>query len=120
MQDYRSLKVWKKAHQLVLNVYKTTGGFPREELFGLVSQIQRAAVSIPTNIDEGSGRGSKADFSRFLQISFGSASELEYEFKLSKDLGYKSENSFREIVLLVEEVKKMLGGLLKSIKKTIN
>lgn len=120
MQDYRSLKVWEKAHQLVLNVYKATASFPREELFGLVSQLRRAAVSIPTNIAEGSGRGSKADFSRFLQISFGSASELEYEFMLSKDLGYISENSFQEIVPLIEEVKKMLGGLLKSIKRTIN
>jgi four helix bundle protein len=120
MQDYRSLKVWEKSHRLVLNVYKATASFPREELFGLVSQLRRAAVSIPTNIAEGSGRGSKADFSRFLQISFGSACELEYEFMLSKDLGYISENSFQEIVPLIEEVKKMLGGLLKSIKRTIN
>jgi len=77
MKDFRKLIVWEKAHQLTLKIYKVTEEFPREELYGLTSQIRRACVSIPTNIAEGCVRSSDADFSRFLYIALGSTSELE-------------------------------------------
>lgn len=78
MKDFRKLQIWEKSHVLVLSVYKQTKSFPKEELFGLTSQIRRAAASIPANIAEGCGRGSDAELARFAQISMGSASELEY------------------------------------------
>jgi len=118
MQDYKSLMVWKKSHNIVLEIYKLTKSFPKEELFGLAGQMRRAALSIPTNIAEGAGRGSKADFNRFLQISFGSISELEYELRLSKDLSFISEPDYSRNMILIIEVKKMLSGLIKSIKKS--
>jgi len=86
MKDFRNLKVWEKAHQLTLKIYKVTEEFPREELYGLTSQIRRACISIPTNIAEGCVRSSDADFSRFLYIAVGSTSELEYLILLSMDL----------------------------------
>jgi four helix bundle protein len=88
MKDFRSLKVWEKAHLLTLKIYKVTEKFPREELYGLTSQIRRACVSIPTNIAEGCVRSSDADFSRFLYIALGSTSELEYLMMLAMDLNF--------------------------------
>jgi four helix bundle protein len=88
MQDFRKLKVWQKAHQLTLRVYEVTRKFPKAELYGMVSQMRRSWSSIPRNIAEGCGRGTDLDFARFLQISMGSASELEYDLLLSHDLGY--------------------------------
>ncbi len=90
-KDFRNLKVWEKSHRLTLQMYKITRSFPKEELYGLTSQIRRASVSVPTNIAEGCGRGSDADFKRFLQIAFGSASEVEYLLLLSTDLQYVNE-----------------------------
>ena len=83
MKDFRQLKVWEKAHQLALAVYKATKDFPKEELYGSTSQIRRASMSIPTNIAEGCGRNTDAEFARFLQISMGSASETEYQLMLA-------------------------------------
>ncbi len=91
MKDFRQLKVWKKAHQLALAVYKATKGFPKEELYGLTSQIRRASMSIPTNIAEDCGQNTDAQFARFLQIAMGSASETEYLLLLSHDLGFLSK-----------------------------
>ncbi len=88
MKDFKSLKVWHKAHQLTLLVYALTRTFPREEMYGLTSQIRRAAASIPANIAEGSGRRSDGELRRFLQIARGSASELEYHLLLARDLGF--------------------------------
>ena len=96
MKDFRDLKVWEKAHALVLKCYEATKPFPREEIFGLVSQIRRAAASVPANIAEGCGRRGNAELHRFLQMAMGSANELEYHLLLSKDLGYlKPENHQR-------------------------
>ncbi|MFA5804860.1 MAG: four helix bundle protein [Melioribacteraceae bacterium] len=116
MQDYKSLKVWEKAHQLVLDIYKATNNFPKEELFGLVSQLRRASVSIPTNIAEGSSRKSIKDFIRFLEIAFGSAKEVEYELFLSNDLKYLQIEVFTKMDNQIKEIKKMLVGLIQSIE----
>ena len=86
MQNFRNLEVWEKSHELTLKLYKSTTEFPREEIYGLTSQIRRACASIPTNIAEGSGRETAADFARFLQIAVGSASEVEYLILLAHDL----------------------------------
>ncbi len=92
MKDFKSLLVWDKAHLLVLEIYKIE--LPKEELYGLSSQIRRAGSSIPTNIAEGCGRGSDLDFKRFLQIAFGSACEVEYLLILCKDLEYIQQDHF--------------------------
>src|SRR6266496_1634192 len=88
MRNFRELKVWEKAHHVALAAYRETAAFPKPELYGLTSQIRRAAASIAANIAEGAGKNSNADFARFLQIALGSASELEYHLLLAKDLGY--------------------------------
>lgn len=117
MQDFRKLLVWQKGHELVLHVYRVSRGFPREELFGLTSQMRRCAVSVPSNIAEGSGRGSDPDFARFLIIAMGSSSELEYQLLLARDLGYVEAESHRSIETLVKEVKKMLAALIKRVQR---
>ena len=116
MKDFRTLKVWQKSHSLSLSVYAATENFPKEELFGITSQLRRAAVSIPTNLAEGCGRGSDKDFKRFVQIAMGSASESEYLFLLSKDLGYFSDKEYNKLLLEVQEVKKMLASLISKLK----
>lgn len=109
MQNYRSLVVWEKSHQFVLGVYEATLNFPKSEAFGLTGQIRRAAVSIPSNIAEGCGRGSNADFARFLQIAMGSASECDYQLLLSHDLGYLNDERYAQ---LSEQISKMLRSLI--------
>jgi four helix bundle protein len=114
MKDFRSLKVWEKAHELVLEVYRESARFPKEELFGLRAQLRRAALSIPTNIAEGSGRGTDRDFARFVQIAMGSACEAEYLLLLSRDLAYLGE-TYLQLEDGVQEVKRMLAGLLRRL-----
>lgn len=116
MKDFRELKVWEKAHQLTLAVYQATAPFPQEELYGLTSQMRRAAVSIPTNIAEGCGRGSDDDFRRFLQIAMGSASELEYHILLAHDLRYLARADCERLSAAIIEVKRMLAALITKIK----
>lgn len=116
MKDFRQLQVWEKSHQLALAIYKATKEFPKEELYGLTSQIRRASMSIPTNIAEGCGRGTDADFARFLQIAMGSASETEYQLLLAKDLGFLSNDSYTPLHNKAEEVKRMLASLLKTLR----
>ncbi|HAP37200.1 MAG TPA: hypothetical protein DCQ28_15195 [Bacteroidetes bacterium] len=112
MKDFRNLKVWEKSHRLTLEIYEITRLFPKEELYGLTSQLRRASSSIPTNIAEGCGRGSDADFKRFLQIAFGSASETEYLLLLSKDLKYSDLSKIETLKIDIEEIKKMLSSLI--------
>jgi four helix bundle protein len=107
MKDFRDFKVWEKAHALVLACYGITKPFPREEVFGLVSQIRRAASSIPANIAEGCGRRGNAELHRFLQMAMGSASELEYHLLLARDLGYLSADHHQRLQPQVEELKRM-------------
>jgi four helix bundle protein len=116
MKDFRNLKVWEKAHAFVSLLYKETANFPPEERYGLTSQVRRAAISVPTNIAEGCGRGSDADLARFVQISMGSASEVEYLLLLSRDLGFLSSESYERTNSEIVEIKRMLAGLLKTLK----
>jgi len=116
MKDFRQLKVWEKSHQLALAVYQATREFPREELYGLTSQIRRASMSVPTNIAEGCGRNTDAEFARFLQIAMGSASETEYQLILARDLEFLSKESYEKLHKDVEEIKRMLASLLKTIR----
>ncbi len=116
MKNFRKLKVWEKSHALVLGVYRSTASFPREEQFGLTSQLRRASTSIPANIAEGCGRGSDADLGRFLQISMGSASELEYFLLLARDLHFLKDADSALLTDAVVEVKRMLTSLLRKLK----
>lgn len=116
MKDFRQLKVWEKSHQLALAVYKATKEFPKEELYGLTSQIRRASMSIPTNIAEGCGRNTDADFARFLQMAMGSASETEYQLILAHDLGFLPNDSHEQLHSEVEEVKRTLASLPKTLR----
>ena len=113
MQGFRRLNVWQKAHELALEVYRVTARFPKEELYALTSQLKRAASSIGANIAEGCGRGSDADFSRFLLFAMGSASELEYHLLLARDLKFLSEEDHLHLANLTTEVKRMLVGLIQ-------
>ena len=116
MKDFRDLKVWEKAHALTLNVYRATASFPRDEIFGLTSQLRRACTSIPANIAEGCGRGTDADFARFLQIAMGSACESDYELLLARDLNYLDSDSYTALFEAVCEVKRMLAALLQAVR----
>jgi len=115
MKDFRSLKVWEKAHVLALQVYKASGTFPRREMFGLTAQIRRASASIPSNLAEGCGRRTDNEFGRFAVIAMGSASELEYQLLLSRDLGYMNTNCYEELAGRVVEVKRMLAAFVRRI-----
>ncbi|WP_374165115.1 four helix bundle protein [Arcticibacter sp. MXS-1] len=108
MRDFKNLNVWQKSHLFTLEIYKITSTFPREEAYGLVSQIRRSAASIPTNIAEGCGRSSFAELKQFLTIASGSASELSYQLILSKDLGYISESRFKELDTELSLIRKMM------------
>ncbi|MFY8214653.1 MAG: four helix bundle protein [Flavobacterium sp.] len=119
MVDYRKYKVWQKSHQLVLDVYAITSNFPKEEQFKLVSQINRAAVSIPTNIVEGCGRETQKELIRFLYNSSGSAHELEYLLFLSIELKIKAVENTTKILADIDEVKRMLASLIKKISSTL-
>ncbi|HST79556.1 MAG TPA: four helix bundle protein [Verrucomicrobiae bacterium] len=115
MKDFRELKVWGKAHNLILKCYRLTDRFPKHELFGLASQIRRCAASIPANIAEGCGRHGNSELHRFLQISCGSASELEYHLLLAKDLGYLSPTDHRSAHDQLLEMKRMLVALTTKV-----
>ena len=109
--------MWKKAHELTLKIYEITKNFPKDELFGLTSQMRRASTSIPCNIVEGKARGSSKDFKRFLLIARGSLEELKYQILLSKDLNYINEDKYQEILNITKEVGRLLNGLMVSLDK---
>ncbi len=112
MKDFRDLTVWQKAHKLVLAAYGATSHFPKQEMFGLTSQIRRCSASIPSNIAEGCGRRGNAEFNRFLSIAMGSASELEYQLLLAHDLGFLLPLEHKRLEVAVTEVKRMLAALV--------
>jgi four helix bundle protein len=115
MKDFKQLKVWEKSHKLSLDTYKATRVFPREELYGLTSQIRRAVVSIETNIAEGCGRTGDPELGRFLRISMGSASELECHLLLAHDLGFLARIDYDRLARSVSDVKRMLTSFLKKL-----
>ena len=115
-EDTSKLVVWQKSHKLVLKIYDITKEFPKDELFGLISQLRRAAVSIPSNIVEGKARGSKVEYRRFLFIARGSLEEVKYQLLLAKDLHYIDKEVYRELDKATDEIGRLLGGLIKSIK----
>ena len=119
MKDFKDLKVWVKAHEVTLAVYQDTRGFPREEIYGLTSQMRRAAASVAANIAEGCGRRSDAELHRFLQIARGSASELEYHLLLARDLRFMSEIEFERLETRVMEIQKMLTSLVQRLRPRI-
>jgi len=117
VKNFRDLKVWQKAHELTLKIYRDTKCFPAQEQYGITSQMRRAAISIATNIAEGCCRGSDTEFARFLEISFASASELEYLLLLSKDLELIDPTSYGATTTEVEEVKRMLYSFIQKLKE---
>jgi len=116
MRPHKKLEVWKKAIEFVTKIYKVTESFPDNEKFGLISQIRRSAVSIPSNISEGAGRTGKKEFMQFLSIAQGSTSELETQLIISSNLGYLKNE---DMCLLdeLDEISRMIIGLIKSLKK---
>jgi four helix bundle protein len=116
MQDYRNLKVWERAHQLTLALYKVTSQFPKEELYGLTSQVRRACSSIPANVAEGCGRNSDAELARFLQIAMGSASELDYHLLLVRDLKFMSTRDYEQLGTELSEVRRMLNAFIQKLR----
>ncbi|MBI4843098.1 MAG: four helix bundle protein [Nitrospirae bacterium] len=116
MRDFKTLSVWEKAHGLTQKVYHATSAFPREELYGLTSQIRRSCASVPTNIAEGCGRNSDAELARFLEIAMGSASELEYLLILTHDLHLLNSAEYDSLTGEVLEVKRMLATFIKKLR----
>ncbi len=116
MKDFRSLKTWEKSHQLTLEVYRVTAVFPKDELYGLTSQILRASVSIPANIAEGCGRSGDTELARFFQIAMGSASELDYHLLLARDLNFLNSSDYEQLRRDVVEVKRMLASFIQKLK----
>ena len=115
MKDFHDLHIWERSHRLTLAIYAATAKFPREELYGLTSQIRRCAVSIGANIAEGCGKIGNNEFQRFLQIAAGSASELDYELLLAKDLGYLTEPDYKRMADELSQIRKMLSSLLRKV-----
>lgn len=116
-KGFRKLLVWQRAHEMVLSVYKMTETFPKSEMFALTSQLKRAVVSIPANIAEGQGAGTKAQFARYLDIAKGSLSEVEYYLVLAKDLNYINPETYKEVETLRSEVGFLLYRLIASMRK---
>ena len=116
MKSFRDLKVWEKAHQLTLDIYRVTGNFPRREQYGLTNQLRRSSSSITANLAEGCTRGSDADFGRFVQIAMGSAGETEYHLLLCHDLEFLEDKGYEQLHTQIIEVKRMLSGLLNRLR----
>ena len=117
MRDHKKLRAFELADEVALLVYRATRDFPKEEMFGLTSQMRRAAVSVPSNIVEGCARESQAEYLRFLEIAFASLRELHYQFGLSKRLGYLHGCDFSEGESKINETEKVLGALLRSMRR---
>lgn len=115
LNSYKELDVWKKAINLVTDIYKTTDDFPKSEIYGIISQIRRSAVSIPSNIAEGFNRKHKQEYVQFIRVAFGSGAELETQLMISRNLNFISEKDFNRITDNLTEIMKMLNGLISSL-----
>ena len=120
MRDFEQLKVWEWSHRLTLVVYEATAAFPKEEQYGLKSQIRRSCASVPANIAEGCGRGSNTDLARFLQMALGSASELQYHLRLAYDLSYLNPHAYERLTEEVIEIKRMLTSFIENLRAFAN
>ena len=118
MQSHKELIVWQKSMNLVVAVYDLTNGFPKDELYGLTSQMRRAAVSIPSNIAEGRKRGTSKDYRQFLLIAFGSAAELETQIEVSKRLRLGNSEKYPAVEQLLQEVLRMLAKMTTTLRST--
>ncbi len=116
MRDFKELKVWEKSHSFTLAVYQVTKLFPANERYGLTSQLRRAAVSIPANIAEGRGKNTEAELARYMTISMGSASEVEYHLLLARDLGYLGIERYQPLQSELLQIKKMLVSFTKRLR----
>ena len=116
MKDFKELEIWKRSHKLTLEIYRATQNFPKEEVYGLTSQIRRAVSSIPTNIAEGCGRRTNAELTNFLNIASGSASEVEYEILLAKEVGYITAEQYDAWTKEIGEIRSMLAAYMKRLK----
>jgi four helix bundle protein len=116
VKSYRDLIVWQKGMDLAVEVYRLTNTFPKKETYGLASQLGRCAVSIPSNIAEGQGRGATNEYLRFLRIARGSVQELETQLILTNRLGYTSEVMLKRVLPLAEEVSRLISGLARSLR----
>lgn len=119
MKPHQNLVAWQVSCQLVKDLYLATALFPASEKFGIVSQIRRAAISIPANIAEGAGRQSMKEYQHFLSISMGSVSELDTLLIVSKSIGYLQESEFQDYSIRLEHISKLIHGLIKKIKSRI-
>lgn len=117
MRDHTKLRAFELADEVAFLIYQTTSGFPREELYGLTSQMRRAAVSVPSNIVEGCARDTQADYLRFLVIAFGSLRELHYQLSLSNRLGFLSNQDLSQIAPIIVETEKVMNALIRALKK---
>ena len=120
MHNYLELNIWKQSRELVKIVYQLSEAMPQSQLYGLTNQMQRAAISIPSNIAEGAGRNSDKDFSRFLSMANGSAFELETQLFLCVDLGYFSKENVKPIILRLKEVQKMIFRFIEKLKRNLD
>ena len=117
MRDHSKLRAFELADALALATYRATSRFPSDEKFGLVSQMRRAAVSIPSNIVEGCARNSEADYLHFLDMAYGSSRELEYQASIARRLGYLGETAYEELRSACIETSKVLNGLIRSLRR---
>jgi four helix bundle protein len=119
MHPFREVKVWEKAHNAALHLYRLTSGFPAEEQFGLTAQMRRNAVTVPSKIADGCGRGSDRDLTRFLETARGAAAELESQMLLAKDLAYLADEGYAALAEELTEIQKMLTGFIKAVRARI-
>ena len=120
MKNYEELEVWHKAHALTVRLYRETEAFPRSEMFGLTSQIRRAAGSVGANLAEGCGRWNEVELARYVQIAMGSASELQNHLRLAKDLGFLDKSCYEPLLKSLTSVRQMLTALLQTLRRTRN
>jgi len=116
MRDHTKLRAFEIADEVTILIYQITAKFPKDELYGLTSQMRRAAVSVPSNIVEGCARDTKADYRRFLTVAFGSLRELHYQLILSKRLGLLSDHDYSIVEPVIVEAEKVLNGLIRSLR----